>query len=137
MQKDTEIDTYNCSINGVLDTKRFNRIKERSWVFRTVGYGHGEEKWRKIFGELRRVGYAGVISIEHEDGLMTVKEGLEKAIDFLKANMIFEEEKTEMYWACEDPPTYVCVGEDDEKKMLLIAVLDSIMTPVHESFIFH
>lgn len=97
--KDTAIDVRNCNINGVLDTKKFNQVKERSWIFRTVGYGHGEEVWRSIFSELRRVGYNGVISIEHEDGLMTIKEGLEKAVNFLKANMIFEEDKTEMYWA--------------------------------------
>lgn len=97
--KDTEIDTYNSSVNGVLDTKRFSEIRERSWIFRTVGYGHGEDVWRAIFSELRRVGYEGAISIEHEDGLMTIREGLEKAIEFLKANMIFDEDKTDMYWA--------------------------------------
>lgn len=32
------------------------------------------------------------MSIEHEDGLMTPKEGLEKAIKFLKRVMIFEEQ---------------------------------------------
>lgn len=97
--KDTAVDPYRCSINGVLDSKKFSCMEERSWLFRTVGYGHGEEVWRAIFSELRRSGYTGVISIEHEDGLMTVREGLEKAISFLKANMIFDENKTDMYWA--------------------------------------
>lgn len=97
--KDTAIDPYRSSVNGVLDTKKFDRINERSWLFRTVGYGHGEEVWRAIFSELRRCGYEGVISIEHEDGLMTVREGLEKAIEFLKVNMIFEQNQMDMYWA--------------------------------------
>ena len=35
-------------------------------------------------------GYDGAISIEHEDGLMTGEEGLEKAISFLREVMIFE-----------------------------------------------
>ena len=97
--KDTAIDTYNTAVNGVLDTARLSELQERPWVFRTVGYGHGEEVWRGIFSELRKVGYDGVISIEHEDGLMTTKEGLEKAIEVLKRTIIFDSQQTEMYWA--------------------------------------
>jgi len=97
--KDTAIDPYNCAVNGVLDTKTFDHISERSWVFRTIGYGHGEDIWRAIFSELRKTGYDGIISIEHEDGLMTIKEGLEKAIEFLKKVIIFENDKVNMYWA--------------------------------------
>ncbi|HBR33320.1 MAG TPA: xylose isomerase, partial [Firmicutes bacterium] len=40
--KDTKLDLYNTSKNGVLDTKHFTREDQRSWLFRTVGYGHGE-----------------------------------------------------------------------------------------------
>lgn len=97
--KDTKIDKYNCGINGVLDTTTFDKMTERPWIFRTVGYGHGEEVWRDIFSELRKAGYDGIISIEHEDGLMTTKEGLEKAIDILKKLMIFGSEQINMYWA--------------------------------------
>ena len=35
-------------------------------------------------------GYDGVVSIEHEDSLMSVKEGLEKAVQFLQ-DIIIEE----------------------------------------------
>ncbi|MEG0853288.1 MAG: sugar phosphate isomerase/epimerase [Angelakisella sp.] len=97
--KDTCIDKYNTAINGVLDTRSFSDIQNRPWVFRTVGYGHGEEVWRAIFSELRKVGYDGIISIEHEDGLMTMKEGLEKAIAFLQKNIIFESDNVNMFWA--------------------------------------
>ena len=97
--KDTVIDQYNTALNGVLDTKSFGDIAERSWVFRTVGYGHGEDTWRAIFSELRKVGYNGIISIEHEDGLMTSKEGLEKAIEVLKRTIIFDDEQIDMFWA--------------------------------------
>ena len=37
--KDTRLDALNGGVNGVLDTKRFTRERERSWLFRTVGYG--------------------------------------------------------------------------------------------------
>ncbi len=97
--KDTYIDPARTAINGVLDTTRFDRMDERSWLFRTVGYGHGEDTWRAICSELRSTGYDYVMSIEHEDGLMTPKEGLEKAIAFLKRVMIFEQQNSNMYWA--------------------------------------
>ena len=59
-------------------------------VFRTVGYGHGKEVWNNIISTLKAVGHDGVISIEHEDGLMSAKEGLEKAVKFLQDTVIYE-----------------------------------------------
>lgn len=95
--KDTKIDKQNCPVNGVLDTGSYG-TNERSWDFRTVGYGNGKELWNDIISTLKRVGYDGIISIEHEDSLMSPKEGLEKAIDFLKEVIIFES-AGEMWWA--------------------------------------
>ncbi len=97
--KDTKIDLYNTSKNGVLDTRHFANEAQRSWIFRTVGYGHGQEVWRAICSELRLAGYDHVMSIEHEDSLMTSKEGLEKAAAFLKNVMITETKPTGMWWA--------------------------------------
>ena len=96
--KDTRLDSVNCPVNGVLDTKPYRDEVHRSWIFRTVGYGHGLPLWRDIMSNLRLVGYDGVISIEHEDSLMSVNEGLQKAIAFLKEAMMFEG-TTEMWWA--------------------------------------
>ena len=95
--KDTRIDKANCGVNGVLDTGRYGTM-ERSWDFRTVGYGNGKEMWNDIISTLKAVGYDGVISIEHEDALMSPKEGLEKAISFLKEVIIYEN-PGEMWWA--------------------------------------
>lgn len=96
--KDTRIDDANTSVNGVLDTKNYGDILDRSWVFRTVGYGHGKQVWNDIISTLKAVGYDGAISIEHEDGLMSPKEGLEKAVSFLKEVLIYEK-AGEMWWA--------------------------------------
>lgn len=96
--KDTKIDERNSAVNGVLDTKNYGEIIDRSWVFRTVGYGHGKEVWNDMISMLKTVGYDGAISIEHEDGLMSPKEGLEKAIAFLKEVLIYEA-PGEMWWA--------------------------------------
>ena len=96
--KDTKIDAVNTRVNGVLDTTHYGQELERSWIFRTVGYGHGEDYWRDIISQLRMVGYDYAISIEHEDGLMSGREGLEKAISFLK-NVLIYEDRGAMYWA--------------------------------------
>ncbi|MCI9625895.1 MAG: sugar phosphate isomerase/epimerase [Clostridia bacterium] len=96
--KDTKIDPINTAVNGVLDTKHFGNELERSWIFRTVGYGHDIGFWKDIVSTLRMIGYDGALSIEHEDSLMTGKEGLEKAIAFLKDILIFEG-VGEMFWA--------------------------------------
>ena len=97
--KDTRIDDINTAVNGVLDTKHYGDEIHRSWIFRTVGYGHGEEYWRDLVSALRLVGYDKVLSIEHEDSLMTIDEGLKKAVDFLDKVMIKEEKPCGMRWA--------------------------------------
>ncbi|MCM8758152.1 MAG: sugar phosphate isomerase/epimerase [Candidatus Omnitrophica bacterium] len=95
--KDTKIDRINTSVNGVFDTKSYLDEVNRSWIFRTVGYGHGEEFWREFISNLRLVGYDGVLSIEHEDSLMSIDEGLKKAIAFLKGILI-SEPKPKAWW---------------------------------------
>ncbi len=97
--KDTAVNRRNTEINGVLDTKPYADEAHRSWVFRTVGYGMDEREWRRIFSSLNLIGYTHVISIEHEDSIMDGMEGLEKAISFLRANMIKAPKPGEMWWA--------------------------------------
>lgn len=96
--KDTRIDPYNSGRNGNLDTKSYGDILERSWVFRSVGYGHGIEWWKDFCSNLRMVGYDFVLSIEHEDGLMSSMEGLRKAVQVLKQAVI-SESAGPMFWA--------------------------------------
>ena len=96
--KDTKVDEINTKVNGVLDTKHYGDEINRSWIFRSVGYGHDEQTWKDIMSALRMVGYDGMISIEHEDSLMSVPEGLGKAIDMLKRVMMFEQNGG-MWWA--------------------------------------
>lgn len=96
--KDTKVDKYNTAVNGVLDTKNFADESNRSWIFRSVGYGNDYAYWKDIVSALRMVGYEGALSIEHEDSLMTPLEGLDKAISFLKEVLIFQPKMTEMWW---------------------------------------
>jgi sugar phosphate isomerase/epimerase len=96
--KDTKINAAACKVNGVLETSGYDEFLDRSWIFRTVGYGNDSGVWKDIISTLKAIGYDGSISIEHEDGLMSIEEGLEKAIEFLKG-VIIKENPTEMWWA--------------------------------------
>ena len=87
----------NMKKNGVLDTKPYANLAERSWVFRTMGYGNDDAFWKKVLSALLVVGYDDTISIEHEDSLMSAKEGLEKAIAFLKDKIVYEKPGA-MWW---------------------------------------
>jgi AP endonuclease family 2 C terminus. len=71
---------------------------KRSWIFRTIGYGHDASVWRDIISELRLAGYDHVLSIEHEDSLMSAREGLLKAVNFLKP-MLITEKLGAAWWA--------------------------------------
>lgn len=95
--KDTWLDRPNIARNGVLDTKPYTDEKNRSWIFRTVGYGHGQEFWRSMVSELRLAGYDDALSIEHEDSLLSVTEGLTRAVDFLK-DVVLTEQPGEAWW---------------------------------------
>jgi sugar phosphate isomerase/epimerase len=96
--KDTQIYSANLPATGVLDTKPYSDELRRSWMFRTVGYGHGKEWWNEFVSTLRMVGYDYVLSIEHEDSLMSVEEGLTKAVRFLQ-DVVLTEKPGEMWWA--------------------------------------
>ena len=96
--KDCYVDDFNIAVNGCNDHKPYDRILERSWTFRTIGYGHDLKFWKDFVSTLRLIGYDHVISIEHEDAMMSVEEGLAKAVSVLKEAVITEA-PGEMYWA--------------------------------------
>ena len=96
--KDTDVQDWNTKVNGVLDTKHYADELNRSWIFRTVGYGTPRSFWCDFVSALRMTGYDGALSIEHEDSLMTIREGLEKAIRFLQG-IVLQEPKGAVTWA--------------------------------------
>jgi len=96
--KDTAIHPRNAALNGVLDTVPLSEVRRRSWVFRTVGYGHGELEWRQILSALRLAGYDDVLSIEHEDALLSIEEGFSRAVTFLRSVMPTEPALSKAWW---------------------------------------
>jgi len=96
--KDVAIDPGNRSRNGVLDTKSYRHMDARSWVFRSVGWGHDESEWKRIVSALRLAGYDGVLSIEHEDALASTEEGLSSAVEML-SRVLLKQPPVEAWWA--------------------------------------
>ncbi len=95
--KDTQIYDANLPKSGVLDMKPYTDEANRAWMFRTCGYGHGAEWWKEFVSTLRMYGYDYVLSIEHEDSLMSPNEGLTKAAAFLH-EVVIREETTAPWW---------------------------------------
>ncbi len=95
--KDTQMYAANLPKTGVLDTKPYTDERNRSWIFRTCGYGHGAEWWKEFVSTLRMMGYDDVLSIEHEDSLLSPEEGLRKAAQFLN-EIVIKEQPAEAWW---------------------------------------
>lgn len=95
--KDTTIDPINVNKHGITDMQSYTMMLDRAWQFRTVGYGHDVKTWADIVSALRLVGYDYVVSIEHEDGLMSIDEGFTKAVQNLQP-LLMKEPLGEMWW---------------------------------------
>ena len=80
--KDTQIYERNLPMTGVLDTKKYTDERNRAWIFRTCGYGHARGWWKEFISTLRMFGYDYVLSIEHEDSLLSPEEGLAESDQF-------------------------------------------------------
>ncbi|MDO3409507.1 sugar phosphate isomerase/epimerase [Saccharibacillus sp. CPCC 101409] len=95
--KDITIDQNNVNMHGLTDMQSYTLMQDRAWNFRSVGYGHEMKIWSDMISELRLQDYDYVVSIEHEDGLMSVDEGFSKAVRNLQ-QIIIEEPAGEMWW---------------------------------------
>jgi sugar phosphate isomerase/epimerase len=82
--KDTRVEPIPAGIDGTLEARASTRISERSWNYVTIGYGHGETWWRYFCSALKLAGYDDVLSIEHEDMMMSPMEGMRKSAELLR-----------------------------------------------------
>lgn len=85
--KDTMLNGPVQATTSRLENGSLMDIPARSWSYITLGFGHGEEWWRKFCYALRMAGYDGWLSVEHEDVLLNSLEGLEKSVALLKGVM--------------------------------------------------
>lgn len=95
--KDVVVDRANAAVQGVIDARSYEQLAERAWRFRSVGHGHDLLAWKEIMEALRLVGYDRVVSLEHEDALMSIDEGFQTAIDTLRQALL-REPAAEAWW---------------------------------------
>jgi sugar phosphate isomerase/epimerase len=88
--KDTRIEARNAALNSRLETRPSVEARDRSWNYVTLGYGNGDDFWRAFCLTLRRVGYDGILSIEHEDMALSPMEGMRKSVELLRRVSIAE-----------------------------------------------
>ena len=81
--KDTEIIRSRLAYMGVMESGPYLRDPPPTlwWRFRTPGWG--EIDWRSLITVLREAGYDHVLSIEHEDPIFDIEEGLVKGLKYL------------------------------------------------------
>ncbi|MBD1380735.1 sugar phosphate isomerase/epimerase family protein [Metabacillus arenae] len=96
--KDTYIDQENVNMYGLTDMQPYGEVRSRAWTFRSVGCGHGLKEWSDMMSALRTYGYDYVVSIEHEDPIMSIDEGFNRAVSNLKSVLI-EQQPSDMWWA--------------------------------------
>lgn len=95
--KDTYIDQDNVNMYGLTDMQPYNNVQTRAWTFRSVGCGHGLKEWSDMMSALRTYGYDYVVSIEHEDPIMSIEEGFMRAVKNLQSVLI-NEQPADMWW---------------------------------------
>ncbi|MDV2884617.1 sugar phosphate isomerase/epimerase [Alkalihalophilus pseudofirmus] len=95
--KDTYIDQDNVNMYGLTDMQPYGEIQTRAWNFRSVGLGHSIHEWSNIISALRTYGYDYVVSIEHEDPIMSINEGFATAVRNLQSVLI-REQPGNMWW---------------------------------------
>ncbi|WP_416147939.1 sugar phosphate isomerase/epimerase family protein [Salipaludibacillus sp. HK11] len=96
--KDTYIDQDNVNMHGLTDMQPYTDVQSRAWTFRSVGCGHSIEEWSEMMSALRTYGYDYVVSIEHEDPIMSIDEGFSRAVKNLE-DVIIREKPSDIWWA--------------------------------------
>lgn len=81
--KDTRIDPGNAAVHGLIDAGPMQQLEARAWSYVTLGYGHDALWWRQFCTALRLAGYDDVLSIEHEDLLLSPLEGVRRSVELL------------------------------------------------------
>lgn len=99
--KDVMLNEEWMAVNGPLGPEPFKPELGRAWAFAAIGLAHSAAFWGPIIRRLRQVGYDGVVSIEHEDGLADGFESLGIAINTL-VKILLTLPAGPMKWARDD-----------------------------------
>ncbi len=75
--KDTRLYPERIRLHGLLDARYPIDPDTAAWHFTAVGGGRSPSEWGELLSALRRSGYDGVVSIEHEDPTLTPEASIE------------------------------------------------------------
>lgn len=81
--KDLRKEKQTFAANGGLETKFFDRCRERTWNYVALGYGEDRRWWKEFFSVLSMMGYDGPVSLEIEDKTMPALTAVKKSVNFL------------------------------------------------------
>ena len=95
--KDTLIHEHNRRLKGFTDSTYPTEPAQRAYTFTIPGWGHDEGVWRQFIATLRLIGYDDILSMEMECEYMNIREGLEKAVAFMKP-LVIEKETGKRWW---------------------------------------
>ena len=95
--KDTLIHEPNMRLRGYFDSTDLKQFRHRSWTFTIPGWGHDARTWREVISTLRFIGYTGILTLEMESEYIEMKEGLEKAAEFIRP-MLLEKPVGPTWW---------------------------------------
>lgn len=90
--KDTEMRPHRLGEAGVIDSTPFHDWTERTWIYRTAGFGSPIGFWQGFLCALKEVGYTGALSVEHEDVLIGSREGVLRAVALTRGAMPGDDE---------------------------------------------
>jgi sugar phosphate isomerase/epimerase len=89
--KDTLLYPERIRRKGVLHFSPPAEPRDAPWHFAPVGEGHDDQTWAALFAALRRAGYDGVISVEHEDPRYDGIEGTERSLAGIRRALAMSE----------------------------------------------
>ncbi len=95
--KDALIHEHNRRLKGYTDSTYPTNPKERTYTFTIPGWGHDEGVWREVIATLRLIGYDDILSMEMECEYINIKEGLQKAVAFLRP-IVLEKPVGKRWW---------------------------------------
>jgi sugar phosphate isomerase/epimerase len=85
--KDTRLETAPLARDGRIEIRPAEDVSHRAWNYVTLGHGHDLDWWRRFCQALAAIGYDDVLSIEHEDFVLSPIDGVRQSVALLRQAM--------------------------------------------------
>ena len=89
--KDTRLEPAPLARDGRIEIRPAEDVSHRAWNYVTLGHGNDLAWWRRFCQALAANGYDDVLSIEHEDVMLSRIEGVRRSVGLLKSAAPAEE----------------------------------------------